>query len=491
MSSLDRTFRRALTAVATASLVTVSLASIGTPVQAAASRAVFTQASPIHLGGDVGFGSPTNVPIPESGQLDPYPLELEIPPAAAIQDISVEVWLEHDRPADLELVLVGPSGHQVVLLNGAGGETPASTLMSFTADAETVLAPGDPLPSDDVRPASFGDLDLPGFPQTPSTDLSGFDGTLAGGTWRLYVYDAAAGAGGQLHEWGIHLDLVTTPYPSELAVAGIGDVSDVNVTFDGLTAEAPDDGNFLLVGPQGQRAMLMSDAGGHADPVTGLDLTFDDEAAAMIPSNRIDLTGSGTYQLSDYVADDEFVGLGRLVGVPSSLTVFDGTDPNGTWRLYAVDDQADGGLVSIEGWSLDIETDDLTAPVGTLAVAGGSARAARATVDLAVTATDPGPEGVRHPADAVQQRRHHVVGLPAVRRHGGLDPRAGPGRLPHRVRPVPRRTGQSLRRLLRRHHPRHEGAPRDQGQARSPPLRGQARSPRSRSSPPRPSSATA
>ena len=469
MSSLDRTFRRALTAVATASLVTVSLASIGTPVQAAASRAVFTQASPIHLGGDVGFGSPTNVPIPESGQLDPYPLELEIPPAAAIQDISVEVWLEHDRPADLELVLVGPSGHQVVLLNGAGGETPASTLMSFTADAETVLAPGDPLPSDDVRPASFGDLDLPGFPQTPSTDLSGFDGTLAGGTWRLYVYDAAAGAGGQLHEWGIHLDLVTTPYPSELAVAGIGDVSDVNVTFDGLTAEAPDDGNFLLVGPQGQRAMLMSDAGGHADPVTGLDLTFDDEAAAMIPSNRIDLTGSGPP--ADDVADDESTGSAGPSAYGEHLTSFDGTDPNGTWRPMRRRPGRRRG--PIEGWSLDIETDDLTAPVGTLAVAGGSAPRPVTTVDLAVTATDPGP-GVRHPADAVQQRRHHVVGLPAVRRHGGLDPRAGPGRLPHRVRPAPRRTGQSLRRLLRRHHPRHEGAPRDQGQARSPPLRGQA-----------------
>ncbi len=38
-------------------------------------------------------------------------------------------------------------------------------------------------------------------------------------------------------------------------------VTDVNVTLGGLTHTYPDDLDFLLVGPGGQQATIMSDAG--------------------------------------------------------------------------------------------------------------------------------------------------------------------------------------------------------------------------------------
>ena len=44
--------------------------------------------------------------------------------------------------------------------------------------------------------------------------------------------------------------------------------------------------------------------------------------------------------------------------------MFNGTDPNGTWRLYAVDDQI-GRQGNILGWSLDITTTDPPAPTPT------------------------------------------------------------------------------------------------------------------------------
>jgi hypothetical protein len=44
-----------------------------------------------------------------------------------------------------------------------------------------------------------------------------------------------------------------------------------------------------------------------------------------------------------------------------SLSVFNGSNPNGTWQLYVIDDAA-GDVGSITGWSLDISA---TTPVDT------------------------------------------------------------------------------------------------------------------------------
>ena len=52
-----------------------------------------------------------------------------------------------------------------------------------------------------------------------------------------------------------------TPYPSQLAVEHPGAVVDVNVSLS-LSHTRPDDLDLLLVGPQGQAVVLMSDAGG-------------------------------------------------------------------------------------------------------------------------------------------------------------------------------------------------------------------------------------
>ena len=57
--------------------------------------------------------------------------------------------------------------------------------------------------------------------------------------------------------------LPATPYPSTCVVSGVtGTVSDVNVNINGLTHTYPDDIDMLLVSPDGQNAIFMSDAGG-------------------------------------------------------------------------------------------------------------------------------------------------------------------------------------------------------------------------------------
>ena len=145
------------------------------------------------------------------------------------------------------------------------------------------------------------------------------------------------------------------PYPSTLTVSNLpGRVAKVTVTLTDFSHPYPDDVDVLLVGPQGQHAMLLSDAGGDLI-VKGLNLTFDDDAPSPPPDNL--LLSTGTWQPSnfDYTPDD-FAPPAPAGPHGYTLGVFNGTDPNGTWSLFIQDDeqQLSGGLAA--GWSLTITT---------------------------------------------------------------------------------------------------------------------------------------
>jgi subtilisin-like proprotein convertase family protein len=156
-----------------------------------------------------------------------------------------------------------------------------------------------------------------------------------------------------------------TPYPSAITVGGLGSVTDVNVTIHGLTHTWPDDIGLLLVSPAGQSTILMADSGG-SDDVSGITLVFDDAASGGLPDeSRIE---SGTYKPSVGSAVP-FAGCSAPQSFPtdatgtnppagpygSSLSVFNGSDPNGIWKLYVIDDSI-SEVGSITGWSLDIST---------------------------------------------------------------------------------------------------------------------------------------
>jgi subtilisin-like proprotein convertase family protein len=156
-----------------------------------------------------------------------------------------------------------------------------------------------------------------------------------------------------------------SPYPSTINVAGLGpSLEDVNLTLSGFSHTFPADVDVLLAGPRGQSVVLMSDVPRDFPPcddnVLGANLTFDDAAASPIPL-ATDLI-SGTYRPTNN--DLPFSGCGEVLdpfpapapGGPhgSTLAVFNGTDPNGTWSLYVFDDETpDSGSIA-NGWSLDL-----------------------------------------------------------------------------------------------------------------------------------------
>ena len=143
-----------------------------------------------------------------------------------------------------------------------------------------------------------------------------------------------------------------SPYPSTISVSGLaGTVVKATVSLSLLNHTWPDDLDILLVGPQGQTTLLMSDAGSGYSLVNAM-LTFDDAAAAQLPDSA-QIT-SGTWRPTDYEPGDVFPAPAPAGTYVASLATFKGTNPNGTWMLYVYDD-APGDFGNIAGgWALQL-----------------------------------------------------------------------------------------------------------------------------------------
>ena len=159
---------------------------------------------------------------------------------------------------------------------------------------------------------------------------------------------------------------MANPYPSIITITGqVGVVASVAVTLTNLTHTFPDDIDALLVGPGGQHVMLMSDAGGGGD-VSNITLAF--RATGQVLSDTTVLT-SGTYMPANYTgndgANDSFIPPAPAPPYTTTLAVFNGTAPNGQWRLFVFDDQSGDTGSFAGGWCLELATTPPGTPTGT------------------------------------------------------------------------------------------------------------------------------
>ena len=152
------------------------------------------------------------------------------------------------------------------------------------------------------------------------------------------------------------------PNPSNITVSGMtGVVTDVNVFLTGVSATNPDDIEILLVAPFGQTTMLWDDAGGATD-ISNFNLSFNDQGAGPILDATAPTDGVG-YEPSNY----DMPGLEAMINTGSppppyglTLSLSQGTDPNGTWSLYVGDDALGMETMGISGgWSISITTTDV------------------------------------------------------------------------------------------------------------------------------------
>lgn len=150
-------------------------------------------------------------------------------------------------------------------------------------------------------------------------------------------------------------DLATAvPYPSSITVDGLppGTYA-VTATIKNFTHPFPADVDMVLVGPGGQKVMLMSDANGILNQFHNLTLTFDDDAAAFVPAGFPSMS-SGTYKPSNYGTTADVPPGGIPAGPYSAeLAVFGGTPLNGTWSLYVWDDAFINNKPINGGWCVN------------------------------------------------------------------------------------------------------------------------------------------
>jgi len=141
-------------------------------------------------------------------------------------------------------------------------------------------------------------------------------------------------------------------------------VSGVTVKLNNLNHTSPDNVDLLLVGPLGQKFILLSDAIGDRDAV-GINYTLTDSAFQFVPI--VSTPMSGIFRSTNYgICQDPFPPPapsgpyispgGSTCGTASLNATFAGLDPNGLWQLFVVDDaSADVGNFS-GGWEISFIT---------------------------------------------------------------------------------------------------------------------------------------
>lgn len=153
-------------------------------------------------------------------------------------------------------------------------------------------------------------------------------------------------------------DSLRMPIWSTKYVSGMtGLVTKVVVTLN-LTSEFPDDLHIILRSPDGAIVELMSNCGGN-NSLTNVELVFDDDAAGSLP-DATQITAGDYKPTVNGVGGNEdgqfFVTpIPEDVSFPVVLSHLNGSNPNGSWAIFAVDDSG-GGANVLNSWDIEITT---------------------------------------------------------------------------------------------------------------------------------------
>src|SRR4030095_2558276 len=161
------------------------------------------------------FIGPGLISIPEVGEATPYPHNLEVVDYSGVPDkVTVTLnGLSHAYPDDLDILLVGPRGEQVMLMSDVGFDFVATNVNLVLDDAAVPLPDSSPLRSGTFAPANYFfstpandlfPLPAPAGPYASTRDV--FAGVDPNGTWSLFVNDDGQGDAGSIASgWSVKL----------------------------------------------------------------------------------------------------------------------------------------------------------------------------------------------------------------------------------------------------------------------------------------------
>jgi hypothetical protein len=136
---------------------------------------------------------------------------------------------EHTFAADLEMLLVGPTGMTCFLMSDAGSSNNLRGTYVFDDEAAAMIpstvvgGTNDPVANGSYKPSAYTPTETffaPAPAPAYGAALSGFDGLDPNGTWHLYIMDDASGDWGYLD--GAQLNFTAVPEPGTLLALGLG-----------------------------------------------------------------------------------------------------------------------------------------------------------------------------------------------------------------------------------------------------------------------------
>ncbi|MBS0321744.1 MAG: proprotein convertase P-domain-containing protein [Proteobacteria bacterium] len=234
---------------------------------------------------------------------------------AAILDVNVTTFITHTFPADLDIVLVSPSGTRVTLTtdNGAGNDDVFNgTVWDDSAD------PGGQVPytSDDGLVTDHAYVNgVTASPLVPEGALSALMGEDPNGTWQLEITDDLGGDVGNLASWSIQ---VTTASCALAIVAGSDSGS---VTTTGGTAVADVRVNDTLDGAPATSANTTLTVEGS----TPAGITLTAAGAVLVAAGVAPGSYMFTYRLAESAAPTNYT-LGTVTVMVSPAVLAAGND---------------------------------------------------------------------------------------------------------------------------------------------------------------------
>jgi len=186
------------------------------------------------------FANTNPIVIPDSGAATPYPSTLIVSGVTGtVGKVTVTLSnLTHTFVEDVDVLLVGPTGHKAVILSDAGNPNGVVNA-TLTLDAAAPLPDNGQILSGAYAPADYepGDLFNPPAPAGPyESSLSVFAGKNPNGLWALYVMDDTAGdAGSVAGGWSLSVYTITPVNQlADVALSGVASPAPAKVG-DALT----------------------------------------------------------------------------------------------------------------------------------------------------------------------------------------------------------------------------------------------------------------
>jgi hypothetical protein len=158
------------------------------------------------------FSNGNEILIPDSGPADPYPSRIvaSFPQGTTVRDVNVVLRdYDHTYPDDVDVMLVHRGTDRTIMSDVGNGDDIENLTIKLDDEASASLPDGDQLESGRFKPTNDDGSDF--FPDpAPSgglrARLSGFDGLLANGGWKLFVMDDESNDEGEFGDgWTVRI----------------------------------------------------------------------------------------------------------------------------------------------------------------------------------------------------------------------------------------------------------------------------------------------